>query len=91
MFGRSHVYHDFLIAEKDKKPEKPLDMSQKVYLSACARDSIAPRKKIVSKLDLELLSTRDYLLGPEDIGALSYALTVTLAALNIERDTLHTI
>ena len=56
----------------------PLDMCQKVYLSACARDGVAPRKKLVSKLALESLSAKDYLLGPEDIAALSYALTVTL-------------
>ena len=51
-------------------------MCQKVYLSACARDGVAPRKKLVSKLVQESLSAKDYLLGPEDIAALSYALTV---------------
>ena len=72
------MYMYFNFADKNKKVETPLDMSQKVYLTACARDNITPRKKVVSRLALDNLSARDYLLRPEDISALSYALTVII-------------
>ena len=66
------------VSDKNKKVEKPLDMCQKVYLTACSRDGITPRKKVVSRLTQETLSAKDYLLRPEDITALSFALTVTI-------------
>ena len=53
-------------------------MCNKVYLTACTRDGVAPWKKLVSKLALDVLSAKDYLLGPEDAAALSFALAVTI-------------
>ena len=63
-------------SDKEKKPVKPLEMSQKVYLAYCAREGIAPRQKLVRGLTEDTLDARNFVLVPEDVKAVAYALTV---------------
>lgn len=65
-------------ADKEKKQTQPLDMSQKIYLAACERNGIPPRKRLVKGLAESTLDVRNFLLIPEDIKALSTALTVKI-------------
>lgn len=56
-------------------------MSQKVYLAYCARECIAPRQKLVKGLTETTLDARNFILAPEDIMAVAYALTVCCLSL----------
>lgn len=68
-------------SDKAKGPTKTLDMSQKIYLTACIKEGVAPRRRLLKGLTQDDLNVNNCTLAPSDIKALAYALTVSSLSL----------
>ncbi|XP_052275544.1 leucine-rich repeat-containing protein 74B-like isoform X1 [Dreissena polymorpha] len=70
--------------DKTKEPAKTLDMSQKIYLTACIKEGVAPRRRLLKGLTQDGLNVNNCTLAPSDIKALAYALTTNMCVTSLD-------
>ncbi|WAR19033.1 LR74B-like protein [Mya arenaria] len=73
-----------MASEKERPRIKPPDMCQKIYLTSCVKQGMAPRQRLLKGLTLEVLDVRNCMLAPHDIEALAYALTTNMCVRTLE-------